>query len=113
MGPGPLVYSAIAMGAAVPDALEVTIRRLEPGDVPGLVRCCGDHCPYRAFSAADEVRSSLSRERLHSAVALDELGEVVAHLGVVLERRGARTGDMGLGIVDSRFRGTPQWRRPA
>jgi serine/threonine-protein kinase RsbW len=29
----------------------------------------------------------------------------VAHLGTVLERRGSRTGDMVLGIVDSRFRG--------
>jgi hypothetical protein len=97
------------MCAAAPDPSEVTIRRLEPGDAPSLVRCVvrcyGDSYPFRAFYDADEVRSLLSRELLHSAVALDRRGEVVAHLGVVLERRGARTGDMVLGIVDSRLRG--------
>jgi hypothetical protein len=97
------------MCAAVPDSPGVTIRKLEPGDAPSLVRCVvrcyGDSYPDRAFYAADEIRSLLSRELLHSAVALDRQGEVVAHLGVVLERRGARTGDMVLGIVDSRFRG--------
>ncbi len=93
----------------VADSPGVTIRKLEPGDVPSLVRCVvrcyGDSYPDRAFYAADEIRSLLSRALLHSAVALDRQDEVVAHLGVVLERRGARTGDMVLGIVDSRFRG--------
>jgi serine/threonine-protein kinase RsbW len=87
----------------------MTIRRLEPGDAPSLVRCVlrcyGDSYPFRAFYDADEIRSLLSRELLYSAVALDRQSEVVAHLGMVLERRGARTGDMVLGIVDSRFRG--------
>jgi serine/threonine-protein kinase RsbW len=87
----------------------MTIRRLEPGDAPSLVRCVlrcyGDSYPFRAFYDADEIRSLLSRRLLYSAVALDRQSEVVAHLGMVLERRGARTGDMVLGIVDSRFRG--------
>ena len=97
------------MCAAVADSPAATIRGLEPGDAPSLVRCVlrcyGDSYPFRAFYDADEIRSLLSRELLHSAVALDRQGEVVAHLGVVLERRGARTGDMVLGIVDPRFRG--------
>jgi serine/threonine-protein kinase RsbW len=97
------------MSAAVLDPPGVTIRKLGPGDAPSLVRCVvrcyGDSYPYRAFYDVDEIRSLLSRELLHSAVALDPQGEVVAHLGVVLERRGARTGDMVLGIVDSRLRG--------
>jgi len=97
------------MCAAAPDPSAATIRRLEAGDAPSLVRCvvrCYGHSyPFRAFYDADEIRSLLSRGLLHSAVALDRRGEVVAHLGVVLERRGARTGDMVLGIVDSRFRG--------
>ena len=87
----------------------MTIRGLEPGDAPSLVRCVvrcyGDSYPFRAFYDADEIRSLLGRELLCSAVALDRQGEVVAHLGVVLGRRGARTGDMVLGIVDPRFRG--------
>jgi serine/threonine-protein kinase RsbW len=93
----------------VPDPPGVTIRKLEPGDEPSLVRCVvrcyGDGYPHRAFYDADEIRRLLSRELLHSAVAVDGEGEVVAHLGVVLERRGSRTADMVLGIVDSRFRG--------
>jgi serine/threonine-protein kinase RsbW len=97
------------MSGAVPDPPGVTIRKLEAGDAPSLVRCVvrcyGDSYPERAFYDADEIRSLLSRELLHSAVALDRQGEVVAHLGLVLARRGARTGDMVLGIVDSQFRG--------
>ena len=97
------------MCAAAPDPPDATIRRLEPDDAPSLVRCVlrcyGDSYPYRAFYDVDEIRSLLSRELLHSAVALDRQGEVVAHLGLVLERRGDRTGDMVLGIVDAGFRG--------
>jgi serine/threonine-protein kinase RsbW len=97
------------MCAAAPDPPEATIRRLEPEDAPSLVRCVvrcyGDSYPYRVFYDIDEIRSLLHRELLHSAVAVDRQGEVVAHLGLVLERRGARTGDMVLGIVDSQYRG--------
>ena len=97
------------MCAAAPDSPEATIRRLEPDDAPSLVRCVvrcyGDSYPHRVFYDVDEIRSLLSRELLHSAVAVDRQGEVVAHLGLVLERRGARTGDMVLGIVDSQYRG--------
>jgi len=97
------------MCAAAPDLPGVTIRKLEADDASSLVRCVvrcyGDSYPERAFYDADEIRSLLSRELLHSAVAVDRQGEVVAHLGLVLERRGARTGDMVLGIVDSQFRG--------
>ncbi len=103
------VYPVIVMCPVVVDPLGVTIRELEPGDVPSLVRCVvrcyGESYPYRAFYDADEIRLLLSRELLHSAVAVDRQGEVIAHLGTVLERRGSRTGDMVLGIVDSRFRG--------
>lgn len=97
------------MCPVVLDPPGVTIRKLEPGDVPSLVRCAvrcyGDSYPQRVFYDADEVRRLLSRELLYSAVAVDREDEVVAHLGMVLERRGNRTGDMVLGIVDSRFRG--------
>jgi serine/threonine-protein kinase RsbW len=97
------------MCAAQSDPLVATIRGLEAGDAPSLVRCVlrcyGDSYPFRAFYDADEIRSLLSHGLLYSAVALDRQGEVVAHLGVVLEQRGDRTGDMVLGIVDSRFRG--------
>ena len=97
------------MCPVVLDPPGVTIRRLEPGDVPSLVRCAvrcyGDSYPRRAFYDANEIRRLLSCELLYSAVAVDREGEVVAHLGMMLERRGSRTGDMVLGIVDSRFRG--------
>jgi len=97
------------MRSLVPEPPGVTIRKLEPGDEPSLVRCVvrcyADGYPHRAFYDADEIRRLLSRELLHSAVAVDGAGEVVAHLGVMLEHRGSRTADMVLGIVDSRFRG--------
>lgn len=103
------LYAARAMPNSARVPPEVSIRGLEPGDAPSLVRCVvrcyGDSYPLRAFYDAEEIRALLSRRLLHSAVAVDRQGEVVAHLGVVLESRGARTGDMVLGIVDARFRG--------
>jgi serine/threonine-protein kinase RsbW len=93
----------------VADPSELTIRRLEPGDLPGLVqcltRCYGDTYLHKAFYDPEQLRSLLGRELLHSAIAVDTEGEVVAHLGVLLERRGSRTADMILGIVDPRHRG--------
>jgi serine/threonine-protein kinase RsbW len=84
-------------------------RRLEPGDAPALVRCLrrcyGDTYLHRDFYDLEAIRSLLQRGLLHSGIAVDESGEVVAHLGMLLERVGDRTADMVLGIVDPRYRG--------
>jgi hypothetical protein len=91
------------------DPPEVKIRRLEPNDAASLVRCLlrcyGDTYPHKEFYDPERLRSLLARELLHSAVGVDARGEVVAHLGLILESRGSRTADMILGIVDPRYRG--------
>jgi len=90
-------------------APEVSIRRFEASDAPSLVRCLlrcyGDTYLHKEFYDPERLRRLLDRELLHSAVGVDAEGEVVAHLGVMLERRGSRTADMILGIVDPRHRG--------
>lgn len=91
------------------DPPQVTIRKLEPDDAPSLVRCLlrcyGETYLHKAFYDPEQLRSLLARKLLHSAVAVDAEGEVVAHLGAMLEHRGSRTADMILGIVDPRHRG--------
>jgi len=88
---------------------DLEIRRLEPEDAPALVRCVrrcyGGTYLHRDFYDPEAIRSLLQRGLLHSGIALDETGEVVAHLGMLLERVGDRTADMVLGIVDPQYRG--------
>jgi serine/threonine-protein kinase RsbW len=70
-----------------------------------LRRCYGDTYLHRDFYDREAIRSLLRRGLLHSGIAVDESGEVVAHLGMLLGRVGDRTADMVLGIVDPRYRG--------
>lgn len=86
---------------------DVTFRAMTPDDVPRLQalmrRCYGESYFDGIYYDADALRLLISEGNQYSAIALNESGEVVAHIGLRNPRRG-RTADSTMAIVDPRYR---------
>jgi serine/threonine-protein kinase RsbW len=66
-------------------------------------RCYGESYFDGVYYDADALRRLISEGRQYSAVALNEAGEVVAHIGL-RRPRGGRTADSTMAIVDPLYR---------
>lgn len=86
----------------------VDVRPMRPDDAMALARCMyyvyGN--TYREFVYFPEkIRDLLIAGKLYSTVAVTANGEVVAHQGLMRERAGDPVAEVGMGVVDPRFRG--------
>lgn len=85
----------------------IRYRLLESGDVPALQtlleRCYGDSYFDALYYDGDALSSAIKEKRLRSCIALNEAGEIVAHLGM-RHPNGSLTSDSSLAIVDPRYR---------
>lgn len=95
----------------VPEGLEddLVIRRMEPSDVVGLIRCiyrCYAYTyPDPAFYEERHVRRLLRSGLLRSVVAETSQGEIVGHCALMLDGPADRVPEAGKMIVDPRYRG--------
>lgn len=92
----------------VPDDVEITYRPLERADCESLARCVWRVYRYTYVADylyhPDRVWSLVEQGWLRSWVAVDPDGEVVAHIGLVIEEPGTRLGDATLALTDPRYR---------
>jgi serine/threonine-protein kinase RsbW len=86
------------------------IRSLTEDDAEALSRCVtscyGDSYPGREFYDPKKIRSFLSQGLMHSQIAVTREGEVVGHLGIMLEHIGDITADAIAGFVAPDYRGS-------
>ena len=103
--PAAAVNEVETAGADVP----VEIRLMRSEEASKLARCV-----YRSYGYSyitdhlyfpDKVRELLEAGRMVSCVAVVPDGEIVGHLALVFERRGAAVAESGQAVVDPRFRG--------
>lgn len=87
----------------------VTLRLLRPDDALNLSRCI-----YRSYGYSygndlvyypDKVVEALESGRMVSCAAVNEAGEIIGHLALLLRERGARAGETAMAVVDPRYRG--------
>lgn len=86
------------------------IRSLTENDAEALSRCVvscyGDSYPGREFYDPEKISSFLSNGLMHSQIAITREGEVVGHLGIMLEHIGDITADAIAGFVAPEYRGS-------
>lgn len=91
------------------DSFELSVRILEAEDAHRLIscirRCYGDSYFDPRVYDEDALRRRLESGLQHSIAAVNEEGEVVGHMSIVLRRHGDNTGDAGMTLVDPRYRG--------
>jgi serine/threonine-protein kinase RsbW len=86
----------------------VTVRALREDDTESLARCVWR--VYRHTYVADylyhpeRVWSLVTEDRLRSWVAVDPVGEVVGHIGLLLDGPDTTVGDLSLALTDPRYR---------
>lgn len=82
-------------------------RALEGDDTPALQslveHCYGDSYFDALYFDADELRNAIEHKQLRSCVALNEGGEIIAHLGM-RHAEGSLTSDSSLAIVHPLYR---------
>ena len=109
--PTALVHLAAAGAVGtdpVPADVELALRPLERGDCESLARCVWRVYRYTYVADylyhPDRVWSLVEQGWLRSWVAVDPDGEVVAHIGLVIEEPDTRLGDATLALTDPRYR---------
>ncbi len=111
--PDPSVLDHLAAADAVgtdpvDDDADVTCRELRQEDCESLARCVWR--VYRYTYVADylyhpaRVWSLVEQGWLRSWVALDASGEVVGHIGLILDEPDTRVADASLALTDPRYR---------
>lgn len=82
-------------------------REMEANDAPALQslveRCYGDSYFDALYFDADELRKAIEKQQLRSCIALNERGEIIAHLGM-RHAEASLTSDSSLAIVDPLYR---------
>ncbi|MDZ7732397.1 MAG: hypothetical protein U5R31_04140 [Acidimicrobiia bacterium] len=85
------------------------VERLRREHLEGLARCTwrvyGHTYVADFLYHPEEMWRLVQAGRLHSVVAIDERDDVIGHVGIELEHRGARVGDTTLALTDPRHRG--------
>lgn len=93
---------------------DVTFRAMTPDDVPRLQalmrRCYGESYFDGIYYDADALRLLISEGKQYSAIALNESGEVVAHIGLRNPRRGRTADSTGVAPANRTPNFTPQAR---
>jgi serine/threonine-protein kinase RsbW len=93
---------------AVPIGETITVRPLERGDCASLARCVWRAYRYTYMGdylyEPDRVWELIEQGRLQSFVAVDDTGEVVGHAGLIFPESDHRVADIGLMLVDPRYR---------
>jgi len=89
---------------------DLIFRTMKPEDAEGLCHCIrtcyGDTYPAEEFYDPEKIRALLRQGLLHSQIAITREGQVVGHLGTMLEERNEDlTADSITGIVDPAYRG--------
>jgi serine/threonine-protein kinase RsbW len=96
-------------GGSGEDDSGLVFRALEAGEAAKLVsclrRCYGDSHVDPGLYDAPAIERAIASGMRRSAVAVTPAGEVVGHLGIALRRPGDTTADVGLTLVDPRYRG--------
>lgn len=86
------------------------IRSMNEDDAERLSRCVedcyGDTYPIRDFYDPDKIRSLVRQGLMHSQIAVTSEGDVVGHLGIVLDDRDDVTADAVAGFVSPDYRGS-------
>ena len=86
------------------------IRSMNENDAERLSRCVkdcyGDTYPVKDFYDPDKIRSLVRQGLMHSQIAVTGEGEVVGHLGIVLDGRDDITADAVAGFVSPDYRGS-------
>ena len=92
-----------------PEAAPI-IRAMTEDDADGLSRCVkacyGDSYPAREFYDPEKVRAFLRQGLMHSQIAVTQEGEVVGHLGIMLDSMSEITADAIAGFVAPDYRGS-------
>jgi len=85
------------------------IEQLQREHLASLARCTWrvyGHSYVASFLYhPEETWKVVESGRLHSVVALDNAGAVIGHMGIELESRDDRVGDVTLALTDPRYRG--------
>lgn len=99
---------------APPDA-PLELRPLDPdADGVAFARCMYNVYGYSYVETVyfpERIRSLVEQELLFSYVAVTPEGEVVGHQGLKREHAGSRVANIGMGIVDPRYRGRKLFER--
>ena len=86
------------------------IRAMTEDDAEGLARCVaacyGDSYPGRDFYDPEKIRSFFRQGLMHSQIAVTPEGEIVGHLGIMLDHIGDITADAIAGFVAPAYRGS-------
>lgn len=86
------------------------IRSMTEDDAEGLSRCVkacyGDTYPAWDFYDSEKIRGFLRQGLLRSQIAVTREGEVVGHLGIMLDAMGDITADAVAGFVAPEYRGS-------
>lgn len=94
---------------------EVVLRLLEPADAPALSRLMYRSYGYTYGSELvyypERIVEMLERRRLVSLVAVNQPGEVVGHLAMLLHEPDSPTGETAMAAVDPRYRGRRLFER--
>jgi hypothetical protein len=89
---------------------EPIIRAMTEDDAEGLVRCVtacyGDSYPGRDFYDPEKIRTFFRQGLMHSQIAVTPEGEIVGHLGIMLDHIGDITADAIAGFVAPAYRGS-------
>lgn len=85
----------------------IRYRVIDADDAPALqalvARCYGDSYFDALYFDVDELRKAIETKQLRSCIALNQDGEMIAHLGMRCAE-GSLTSDSSLAIVDPRYR---------
>lgn len=88
----------------------VSTRQLEPADAEGLARCferCyGDTYPNADFYDPEALARMIGSDRLRSAIAVADDGEIVGHTGLTVRDPQARVPEAGNTVIDPAYRGS-------
>ena len=92
-----------------PSSEKVTLRLMRPDETVSLARLIyrvyGYTYPHEDIYYPEKFASLIESGLVTSCVAVNELDEIVGHLGVFLENPGDHVGESALAAVDPRYRG--------
>ena len=98
-----------SMEELAPEHEEITLRVMRPEDAVDLARCIyrvyGYTYPHEAVYYPELFASLIESGLVTSAVAVNEAGEIIGHLGVFIDEPQDKVGESALAVVDPRYRG--------
>ena len=96
------------------DFSKVNIRLMDPRDAINLARCVYRSYGYTYASVIyypEKIKELLETGLLESAVAENEDGEIIGHLGATYLKPGDKVAETGMAVVDPRYRGHDLFKR--